>query len=120
MAELNPRRLNRQQLARICGNDPELIKAFEALFAVTGGSADAIELLTVLTEQAQQTADTAAAQQAVQSALLERIADALELLALAPAAEPLQLPEQHVCETCAATREQLVNLARRVDDLETR
>lgn len=119
MAELNPRRLNRQQLARICGNDPELIKAFEALFAVTGQGADEIAVLTVLTEQAQQGADTAAAQQVVQAALLQRIADALEVLALAPAAEPLQLPEQHVCETCAATREQLVDLARRVSDLES-
>jgi small-conductance mechanosensitive channel len=76
-------------------------------------------VLTVLTEQAQQTADTAASQQAVQAALLERIADALEALALAPAAEPPQPLEQHVCETCAATREQLVDLARRVADLES-
>jgi hypothetical protein len=112
MAELNPRRLTRAQLARVCGNDPELIKAFEALFAVTGSNIDDAE-------GAQLIADSTAAQQAALVSQLQSIASTLEVLALAPASVPLQAPEQHECPTCAATREELAALARRVADLES-
>ena len=116
--KLNPRRLTRTQLAAFLPSH-EHIKFFEALTEVTGSSADEIDLLTILTDLAQQSADTTSAQQNAQAAQLDRIASALELLALAPASEPLPAPEQHVCETCAATREELAALVRRVADLES-
>lgn len=120
MPELNPRRLTRPQIARIVGNDPELIKAFEALFSVTGGNADDITLLTLLTDIAQQTADTAGAQLAAVQGQIERIASAVEMLALAPADVPAQPVEDlRDCPTCAATREECAALARRVADLES-
>lgn len=59
MAELNPIRLTRKQLARICGDDHALIKAFEALFDVTGSSSDDIETLTIAVGTAQDGADSA-------------------------------------------------------------
>lgn len=121
MSSLNPRRLTRQQIARVVGNDPELIKAFEALFAVTGKGADAIETLTVLVDVAQQSADTADARAVAALAQLDRIASALETLALAPAVPPATPADDFGdCPTCAATRESLAVLTRRVDDLESR
>jgi hypothetical protein len=121
MASLNPRSLTRAQIARITGNDPALIKAIEALFSVTGGSADDIETLTVLTELAQQGADTAGAQFVSLQSQLDRIASALEMLALAPVAEPTRpVDEPLVCPSCSVLREELFALTRRVSDLESR
>lgn len=119
MSSLNPRRLTRQQIARVVGNDPELIKAFEALFSVTGQGADDIVTLTQLVDVAQQSADTADARSTSALATLDRIASALETMALAPTVEPAPVAETLTCPTCAAVREDLAALARRVSDLET-
>jgi|WetSurMetagenome_2_1015567.scaffolds.fasta_scaffold1485134_1 hypothetical protein len=121
MSSLNPRRLTRQQISRVVGNDPELIKAFEALFAVTGQGSDDIQTLTVSVEMAQQVADTADARGVAALAQLDRIASALEMLSLAPAAEPPRpIDEPLFCPTCSALREEVAALARRISDLESR
>ena len=118
MDALNPRRLTREQLAKFLPSH-ELIKAFEKLFDVAGATPDEINALTMLVEEVTLNAESAAAGQAALAAQLQRIASALEMLALAPAVEPPPIPEQYACEGCAAMREELLALRARVEALET-
>ncbi|HEY8878276.1 MAG TPA: hypothetical protein VIN03_11970 [Roseateles sp.] len=117
MDELNPRRLTRAQLAQFLPTH-DLIKAFEALFNVTGATPDEINTLTQLVEEVTLNAESAAAGQAAVVAQLQRMASALETLALAPAVEPTPVPEQYACEGCAAMREELNAMRARVEALE--
>lgn len=74
---VNRLRLSRSQIAKIMGNDPEAIKQFERLFAAADDQATVSDETTILAGSA----DTKAGQALDQ---LQRIADALEVLALAP------------------------------------
>jgi len=71
-------RLSRSQIAQIVGNDPEAIRQFEKLFAMTADGAEDIEAVALASGIADNKANEALAQ-------LQRIADALEVVANAPA-----------------------------------
>ncbi len=70
-------RLNRDQIARIVGNDPEAIRQFEKLFAASNFSASELETVSIAAGIADSKAGQALAE-------LKRIADAVEALAYAP------------------------------------
>jgi hypothetical protein len=119
MRDLNPRKLTREQIARALVNPShEIIKAFEALFRVGGETPEEIQTLTLLIQNTQETADSALAGQYAVAAQISRLANAVELMAVAPVIQPAPVPEQHTCEACSALREDLLALARRVADLE--
>lgn len=70
-------RLSRAQIAKIVGNDPEAIKQFEKLFQMADGQDASIDEVAVIAG----TADSKASQALSE---LQRIADALEAIALSP------------------------------------
>ena len=94
--------LSRSQLASFL-KDFEQIKQFEKLFGMTNASIDTIEQLTVLAAGAQSTANAALAE-------LSRIADALELLALAPKHQPIPEPEVTIMRRGALTANELADV----------
>jgi hypothetical protein len=118
MDELNPRHLTRQQLARFLPSH-ELVKAFEALFSLAGATPDAINTLTQLVEEASATAESASARQHAIAAQLSRVADALDIMSMAPAVEPMPAPEVYTCPDCAPLREELIALRQRIEALES-
>lgn len=70
-------RLSRSQIAKIVGNDPDAIKQFEKLFQMADGQDTSIDEVAVVAGTADGKASQALAE-------LQRIADALEVLAMAP------------------------------------
>lgn len=76
-------RLSRSQIARFVGNDPEAIKAIENLFAQGAVNETSFQDVDIVSSGADAKANEALVQ-------LQRIADALELLASAPIVEPAQ------------------------------
>lgn len=73
-------RLSRSQIAKIVGNDPEAIKQFEKLFQMADTQETGIDEVAVVAGTADGKAGQALAE-------LQRIADALEAIALAPIGE---------------------------------
>ena len=81
---INPLPITRNELARFLPNHAA-IRAFEELFRVAGELTPAqIETLQVLLQEAIIQAESASAQAAAANGALDRIAGALELLAIAP------------------------------------
>ena len=120
MDALNPRKLNRSELAKFLPTH-ELIKAFEALFALAAVTPDEVNTLTALIEEVTASAETATSAHQAIASQLARMASALETLSLAPAVEPPRIPDEVlVCPSCSALREELTALSRRVSDLESR
>ena len=73
--------LSRSQIAKIVGNDPEAIKQFERFFAQSKAQVTEIDDLVIAAGVANGKANEALA-------TLQRIADALETLAVAPLPQP--------------------------------
>ena len=87
---INPLPITRAELARFLPNH-SAIRAFEELFRVAGELTPAqIAELRVLIQEAAIQADSAGSQAALANGNLARIADALDFLATAPRAEPVQ------------------------------
>ena len=87
---VNPLPITRAELAQFLPNH-SAIRAFEELFRVAGDlTPSQIAELQVLIQEASIQAESAGAQAAAANGALDRIADALELLATAPRAEPVQ------------------------------
>lgn len=87
---VNPLPITRAELAQFLPNH-SAIRAFEELFRVAGQlTPSQIAELQVLIQEASIQAESAGAQGAAANGALDRIADALQLLATAPRAEPVQ------------------------------
>ena len=110
------RRIKREQLALFLPSH-ELIKAFENI--AVDVSEMLPEAIATAASSASQEAGSASAQASSALNQIARIADALELLALAPPSTPQPRPDATSdCHLCAALREEVAALAQRVQALE--
>lgn len=87
---VDPKPLTRNQIAAFVGNDPEAVRAIERIFRVAGEQTPAqIDAVTADLAQALSASDDAAAKIAALAGSIDRLRDAVELLALAPPRPPL-------------------------------